>query len=39
MLVSGIIATASLVGILVALLVASLALILVDKHFDANRQH
>ena len=39
MLVSGIIATASLVGILVALLAAGVALVLVDKHCDANRQH
>lgn len=39
MLVSGIIATASLVGILVLLFVASLGLILVDNHFDANREH
>ncbi len=39
MFVSGVIATASLVGILVALFGASLALILVDKHFDAGREH
>jgi len=39
MFVSGVIATASLVGILVALLGASLALMLVDKHFDAKREH
>lgn len=39
MLVSGVIATASLIGVLVALFAVSLALIAVDKHFDANRQH
>jgi len=39
MLVSGVVATASLVGILVALLGAATVLMLVDKHFDANREH
>jgi hypothetical protein len=37
MLVSGIIASASLVGILVALFVASAVLIIVDKRFEGNR--
>jgi hypothetical protein len=37
MLVSGIIASASLVGILVALLVASAVLIIVDKRFEGGR--
>ncbi len=39
MLVSGVVATASLIGILVALLGAATVLMLVDKHFDANREH
>ncbi|ACE86011.1 hypothetical protein CJA_0065 [Cellvibrio japonicus Ueda107] len=39
MLVSGIVATASLVGILAALFVASLVLVVVDNRFDANRSH
>lgn len=39
MLVSGVVATASLIGILVALLGAATVLMLVDKHFDVNREH
>lgn len=39
MFISGVVATASLVAILVVLLVGGVALALVDKHFDVNRQH
>jgi hypothetical protein len=39
MLVSGVVATASLVAILVVLFLGGVALALVDKHFDVNRQH
>lgn len=39
MFVSGVVATASLVAILVVLLVGGLALAAVDKHFDAGRKH
>lgn len=39
MLVSGIVATGSLVALLVVLFAAGVALAAVDKHFDANRQH
>ncbi len=39
MFVSGVVATASLVGILVALFGAAVALTYVDKSFDGNREH
>jgi hypothetical protein len=39
MLVSGIVATAGLVSVLVLLLVGALALAAVDKHVDAGREH
>ncbi len=39
MFVSGVVATASLVGILVALFAAAVLLAYVDKSFDADRQH
>lgn len=39
MFVSGVVATASLVVLLVVLFVAGLALAAVDKHFDAGRKH
>jgi hypothetical protein len=39
MLVSGIIATASLTGILVLMLVSAVVLALVDKKVDAGRIH
>lgn len=39
MLISGVVATASLVTLLVVLLVAGLALAAVDKHVDAGRKH
>ncbi len=39
MFVSGVIATATLVVILVALFGAGLALMAVDKHFNKYRQH
>lgn len=39
MAISGIIATVSLVGVLVLLFVGGLALAAVDKHFDAGREH
>lgn len=39
MLISGIVATAALVGVLVLLFVGGLALAAVDKHFDAGRKH
>lgn len=39
MFVSGVVATASLVGILVALFGAAVALSYVDKQFDKGREH
>lgn len=39
MTISGIIATVSLVGVLVLLFVGGLALAAVDKHFEAGREH
>lgn len=39
MLISGIVATASLVAVLVLLLAGGLALALVDKKVDTHRQH
>lgn len=39
MFVSGVVATASLVGILVALFAAAVLLAYVDKSFDEDRQH
>jgi len=39
MLISGVVATGSLVAILVVLFLAGLALAAVDKHFDAGRKH
>jgi hypothetical protein len=39
MLVSGIVATASLVGILVVLLVGGVGLAWLDNHVDAQREH
>lgn len=39
MSVSGIVATGSLVTLLVVFFVAGLALAAVDKHFDAKREH
>lgn len=39
MFVSGVVATASLVAVLVLLFVGGLALAAVDKHVDAGRQH
>ena len=39
MLISGIVATASLVAVLILLLAGGLALAAVDKHFDVGREH
>lgn len=39
MLISGIVATTTLVAVLVLLFAGSLALAAVDKHFDAGREH
>lgn len=39
MVISGIIATVSLVSVLVLLFLGGLALAAVDKHFDADREH
>lgn len=39
MLVSGIVGTASLVAVLVLLFVGGVALAVVDRHFDVNREH
>jgi len=39
MFVSGVVATASLVGILVALFGAAVLLTYIDKSLDKNRQH
>lgn len=39
MLVSGVVATASMVGILVAIFAASVVLALIDKKVDAGRIH
>jgi type III secretory pathway component EscS len=39
MFVSGVVATASLVGILVALFGAAVLLAYIDNSFDKNRQH
>lgn len=39
MLVSGIVATASLVAVLVLLFAGGLVLAAVDKRFDAGREH
>lgn len=39
MFVSGVVATASLVGILVALFGAAVLLTYIDKNFDKDRQH
>jgi len=39
MFVSGVVATASLVGILVALFAAAVLLAYIDKSFDKNRTH
>lgn len=39
MLVSGIVATVSLVGVLIALFGAAVFLAVVDKRFDAERAH
>jgi type III secretory pathway component EscS len=39
MFVSGVVATASLVGILVALFGAAVLLAYIDKSFDKNREH
>ena len=39
MFVSGVIATASLIGILVVLFAGAVALTAVDKHFDHGREH
>jgi hypothetical protein len=39
MLISGVVATGSLVAILVVLFLAGLVLAAVDKHFDAGRKH
>jgi hypothetical protein len=39
MFVSGVVATASLVGILVALFAAAVVLMMVDKKVDAGREH
>lgn len=39
MFVSGVVATASLVGILVALFAAGIVLAMVDKKVDAGREH
>lgn len=39
MLVSGIVATASMVGILVAIFAASIVLALIDKKVDIERIH
>lgn len=39
MLISGIVATASLVSVLLLLLAGALALAAVDNHFDAGREH
>lgn len=39
MVVSGIVATVSMVGILVVMFVAAVVLALVDKKVDAGREH
>lgn len=39
MVISGIVATASLVGVLVLLFIGGLTLTLIDQKFDANREH
>jgi hypothetical protein len=39
MFVSGVVATAGLVGTLLVLFVGAVALALVDKRFDAGRRH
>ncbi len=39
MLVSGIVATASLAGILVVMFAAAVVLTLIDKKVDAGREH
>lgn len=39
MFVSGVVATASMVGILVALFAAAVLLAVIDKRFDADREH
>ncbi len=39
MFVSGVVATASLVAILVVLFLGGVALAIVDRHFDAGRKH
>ncbi len=39
MVISGIIGTVSLVGILVALFAAGIALAVVDNYVDRNREH
>jgi len=39
MLVSGIIGTVGLIGVLAFLLLAGLALAAIDKRFDAGREH
>lgn len=39
MFVSGVIATVSLVAVLVVLFVGGLALAAVDRHVDKNREH
>ena len=39
MVISGIVATASLVGVLVLLFIGGLTLTLIDKKVDANREH
>ncbi len=39
MFVSGVVATASLVGVLLVLFVGAVGLAMVDKHFDEGRTH
>lgn len=39
MVISGIVATATLVGVLVLLFIGGFALAMVDKKLDAKRQH
>jgi hypothetical protein len=39
MFISGVVATVALVAILVVLFLGGVALAMVDKHFDVNRQH
>jgi hypothetical protein len=39
MLISGIVATAGLVSVLLLVLAGALALAAVDKHLDAGREH